>query len=118
HAELKSLVQVVQRPSGVRVGLSEKERKRHKQFVKMPWVWVERLVGARHASTHMVAYLVLHLHWKRNGQSFTLPNTEGQTIGISRWGKWTGLRELERLGLVRLVRRDRKSPVVTVVLQP
>jgi hypothetical protein len=118
YADLKKLVAIVPRPAEVKVSVSKKERKRRQQFVMVPWVWVERLTRARHASTHMVAYLVLHLHWKRGGQPFSLANSEGEPVGITRWQKWAGLRELEQLGLVRLVRRNRKSPEITVITQP
>ena len=102
-----------------RVGfVPQKIQKRQGQFVKVPWVWIDRLAKARHISTYRVALRVLHLHWKRSGQQFALSNGMLEMDGVNRWGKWDALHELEQLGLIRVERRPRKSPVITVISQP
>ena len=93
-------------------------RQRQGQFIKVPWMWYERLVKARRASTYQVALYVLFQHWKRNGQPFALPNRGLETLGISRWRKWSALRELERLGLIQIERRPRRSPMIAVLPAP
>jgi len=94
----------------------EKMRKRRRQFIKVPFTWYERLSAARHIATYRVALYVLHLHWKHDGQSFPLANGMLTMDGVNRFRKSDGLRELEALGLVKVDRRQRKSPVITVVI--
>jgi hypothetical protein len=92
-----------------------KMRRRRKQFILVPWTWVERLRDARHVSTYKVALHILHLSWKKNGQPFTLANGALAEDGISRYQKRDALEELERLGLIRVERRVRKSPEITAL---
>ena len=94
--------------------LPSKLERRRAQFIKVPWVWYEQLVKARYSSTYQIALYVLYLHWKRNGQPFALPNGGLKMLGISRWRKWRGLRELESLALVQIERRPRRAPLITV----
>jgi hypothetical protein len=37
--------------------------------------------------------------------------------GISRWSKWRALNELERLGLITVERRKRKSPIIRLIVE-
>jgi hypothetical protein len=93
-----------------------KVQKRREQFVMVPWTWIELLAKAHHIATYRVALHVLYRHWKGGGVPFTLSNTAMVAEGVTRWRKWEALRELEQLGLVRVERRARRSPRVTVVL--
>jgi hypothetical protein len=88
-------------------------KRRRERFVIVPELWVERLEGTRHVSTYRVALRVLERNRQRKGQPFPLPNN---IAGVSRWAKSTALKDLEKAGLVRLERRERKSPVVTAVM--
>ena len=85
---------------------------RRRRFTIFPELWIERLEGARHASTYRVALRILQRNRQCRGRPFPLPNNIG---GVSRWAKSTALRELEKAGLVRLERRERKSPLVLAV---
>jgi hypothetical protein len=96
--------------------LPRKVQKQRRQFVKVPWPWVERLVGARHICTYRVALYLLHRDWKGGGRPFSLANGVLAEHGITRRQKWEALRELERLGLIQVERRPRKSPLVTVIM--
>jgi hypothetical protein len=40
---------------------------RHGHFVKVPWVWIERLAGTRSAAAYRVAHHLLYQHWKQRG---------------------------------------------------
>ena len=95
---------------------SSVRRKRRGHFVRVPMAWVEKLVEARHIATYRLALHVLYRHWKGGGQPFTLSNGMVAVEGVSRWQKWRALKELERLGLVTVERRDRKSPRVEVIV--
>jgi hypothetical protein len=93
-----------------------KVQKRRRHFVKVPWIWVERLGEARYIATYRLALHVLYRHWKANGKPFTLANGEIKMGSTSRWQKWRALAELEKLGLITVKKRGRKSPWITTVL--
>jgi hypothetical protein len=88
-------------------------KSRRRRFIIIPELWIERLEGARHASTYRVALRILQRNRQSRGQPFLLPNNIG---GVSRWAKSTALVELEEAGLIQVERRNRKSPLVTAVM--
>jgi hypothetical protein len=92
-----------------------KLEKRRKHFVKVPFTWLEALVGAS-GNTCRLALHLLYLHWKDNGAPIKLANGMLEIDGISRWSKWRALSELEGRGLVKVERRPGKSPIVTLNL--
>jgi hypothetical protein len=87
-------------------------KKRRRQFVMVPWTWIEKLGTARYVATYRVALHVLYRHWRGRGEPFTLSNGMVAIEGVSRWQKWRALRELERLGLIAIERRPRRSPAL------
>jgi hypothetical protein len=87
--------------------------KRQRQFVMVPWSWVERLKEARHMAAYRLALFVLYQHWK-TGKPVRASNVALKAMGVSRRSKYRAIRELERLGLVRVEARPRRSPVITV----
>jgi hypothetical protein len=93
-------------------GKPAKVVKWRKQFVQVPWTWIEQLAKARHIATYRVALHILYQHWKRGGKPFSLSN--GAVCGVSPRQKWRALQELEGLALVKVERRPRKSPLVAV----
>jgi hypothetical protein len=97
------------RPKG-----ATRKAKWRKQFVRVPWVWADRLKEARHISTYRVALHLLYEHWRNGGLTIKLSNSALKEEGIKRRRKWEGLRELEQLGLIAIERRPRKAPLITV----
>jgi hypothetical protein len=87
--------------------------KKNRDFVMVPTSWVKRLEHAQ-ACTYRLALHVLRLDWKHDGHQFRLTNEGLAAANVSRWGKYTSLRELERLGLVTVDRRFKKSPLIKV----
>jgi hypothetical protein len=83
------------------------------QFIIVPMTWKDCLTKAVHASTFKLALHLLYQHWKTDGAAIKLSNTT--LDGMSGKQKWRGLRELEKLGLVAVERRKRRSPLVRVV---
>jgi hypothetical protein len=96
-----------------------KIRKRREQFVKLPMWWHERLANSPTAtgSIILVAIYIAHLHWRHYGKPFKLPNGMLKYDGISRHTKWRALNVLERLGLITVERRRRKSPIIHALLE-
>ena len=93
-----------------------KIQKRRRQFVKVPWSWIERLAKTSSANTYRVALHLLYEHWRRSGQPFPLPNGMLAMEGVTRFAKWRALAELEQLGLVSVEKRPNRSPKITVHL--
>ena len=83
-------------------------RRRKDQFVKVPLAWVSRLNTARHIGTSKVALHILFQHWKSGGKPIRLANAALARIGVPRRAKWRALRELESVGLVKIIRHPRK----------
>jgi hypothetical protein len=86
------------------------------QFVKFPRVWADRLRTARYPSTYRVALHLLFRHWKSDGRPIQLSNVALAQAGVSRDQKWRALNELECLGLIRIERRRRRSPLITLLI--
>ena len=91
-------------------------RRKSQHFVKVPVLWVERLAESHHLATYRLALHLLYRSWKTGSHSVALPNVPLVAEGIARGTKWRALRELERLGLVVIERRQRKAPRVTVLV--
>jgi hypothetical protein len=88
---------------------------RQQQFIKFPLIWLERLKTGR-GVTYRLALHLLYQHWKTGGQPVRLSNVAVATAGVTRRSKWNALTELERAGLVRVEKRPRRSPVVTLLV--
>jgi hypothetical protein len=91
------------------------KRRRRQQFIIVPWSWFERLRASDRGSTYRVALFLQHSHWRNGGQPIKLSNKVLTGVGVARRSKWNALRELEQLGLIRVDRQGRRSPVITLV---
>ena len=94
-----------------RATVSAKIDKRRGQFIRLPWLWFEKLAGAT-GQTYRVALYLLFLHWKNGCKPIKLANGMLAIDGVSRQSKWRALGELERRGLIRVERRPKRSPIV------
>lgn len=99
-----------------RVQNSTTVKRRHQQFVKFPLVWADRLRTVRYTSSYRVALHLLYRHWKSGGCPIQLSNVALVEAGVSRDQKWRALRELELLGLIRIERRRRRSPLINLLV--
>jgi hypothetical protein len=93
-----------------------KIRKRREQFTMLPMRWYEKLANPVPTGrcTCLVAWYVLHLHWKNHGRPFKLANGMLEYDGISHDSKTRSLKELERRGLITVEWRPKRSPIVHV----
>ena len=98
------------RPKG-----ATRKPKWRKQFVRVPWKWIDRLKDASRIGTYRVALHLLYETWRNGGRAIVLSNSALKDAGVSRWAKWDALLELERLGLIAVERRPSKSPLVTLL---
>jgi hypothetical protein len=93
-----------------------KIQKRRRHFVKVPWIWIERLAQAHYIATYRVALHLLYEHWKKHGGPISLANGALRAEGVTRFAKWRALGELEQLGLISIERRRRQSPKIALLL--
>jgi hypothetical protein len=114
YADLKQHRLTPEKLARLAVAAPRRRQEESRHFVKMPVLWVERLAEARHIASYRIALHLLYQTWKTGRQSVELPNASLATLGISRRSKWRALGELERLGLVMVERRRRRTPRIVV----
>ena len=85
-----------------------------REFVRVPWEWVERLRTAKRISSWRLAVLLLYEHWRTDGRNIALSNILVRDIGLSRRSKSRGLNELENLDLIEVKRRRRTAPRIAL----
>jgi hypothetical protein len=86
--------------------------KAQRYFVKVPWVWVQKLEGAS-GQTYRLALHILFLHFRARGGSLALSS---KGAGLPRQSKHRALQDLESRGLVAVEWRQRRSPIVQVLV--
>jgi hypothetical protein len=94
------------------------ESKWQRRFVRVPWSWIDRLKTTNRVSTYRLALYLIYEAWRNDGRPIRLANVALAEDGITRSAKRMALEELEQLGLIKVRRRPRKSPLVTVILDP
>ena len=95
-----------------------KKKKWRRRFIKVPWSWVDRLKTSNRGATYRVALHLIYAHWRAGGRPIHLANITLAEEGVNRRAKWRALGELERFGLVKIERRSRKAPLVTLIVDP
>ena len=97
-------------------GPGKSSRKRlQRNYTLVPREWELHLLKAKRISTYRLAIELLYLHWYNNGKPVTVSSKVAQAAKISVRSKWEALAELERLGLIEVDRRPRKSPRVVLL---
>jgi hypothetical protein len=107
-----SLIPVKRVPGTVADRLEkEKEARKKGEFIMIPLFWHYRLkdVGEK---AQIVARHLLLLHFKNRGQPFVVANGPLLAMGVDRNMKSWALAKLERLGLIEVTHRPKKSPIV------
>ena len=84
-----------------------------RKYTLMPREWEQRLLEAKRISTYRLAHEILYLHWYGKGKPVTVSGKVARAVKISARSKWEALAELERLGLIVVDRKPRRSPRVT-----
>jgi hypothetical protein len=97
-----------------RVRKLARPKKWRREFVRVPWGWVEHLREAKRVSTYRLALVLLYEHWRTGGRLIVLSNAGMRPEGLTRQSKWNALVELRDLGLIKLETRSRKSPRIVL----
>jgi hypothetical protein len=92
--------------------MRRREARRRRQFVKFPLDWADRLKAVKRISSYRVALYLLYQDFRTSGKPVTLSNVALRGAGVSARQKWPALAELERIELIEVKRRPRKSPIV------
>lgn len=92
-----------------------KLKRRWKQFTMLPMTWYEHMKGAD-GQTYRVAWFLLYLYWKNNGEPIKLANGLLIRDGVPPRTKCRALRDLERRGLITVEWRPKKSPIVQLLM--
>jgi hypothetical protein len=97
-----------------RGGVRTEDRK--DKFIKLPlWFAIAAAEATRSPKALVWVYLV-RLSWEKHGRmTFALPNEWLEEHGVSREVKRRALRDLERAGMILVDRRDKRSPIVTLI---
>jgi hypothetical protein len=85
------------------------------EFIQMPALWVDKLIGEKNATLYGLALLILRLSFKHYGHSVRLSNIATECLGIDRGTKRRGLRRLAKLGLISVTSKPGSAPVVTIL---
>ena len=86
------------------------------KFVMVPLWWAEQAAQATRTPKAMVWVWLLHLSWANLGKkTFRVPNGRLAGRGVSRYAKRRTLEDLERAGLIQVVRNKGKPPTVTLL---
>ena len=83
--------------------------------IDVAWVCQARHLGV---TALLVGLALWHLKGLRKADTFILSNLMLQEWGVQPDAKWRALRKLERAGLIKVDRRGRRSPQVTLYTLP
>jgi hypothetical protein len=93
-------------------------KKWKRQFIIFSWAWLARLKTTKSGAACRLALFLTYEHWRTGGRTIRLTNAALVEVGVSRRTKGPALAELERIGLIKVERRPRKSPLVTILIDP
>jgi hypothetical protein len=105
------LVETLETPS-----MKALEATKHQQFVKVPLQWAADVAKATGTRGAMVWILLLHMAWKTKSTTFPLSNVMLVRYGVSREIKRRVLEKLEASGQIKIERRRKRNPIVTLLM--
>lgn|SRR5262249_28647720 len=85
------------------------------RFVKVPLWWIAAASNAARSPATIVLTELLYASWKAKNPTFPLPNGRLAKLGVSRDVKRRVLHDLELGNLIRVERRGRATPIVTML---
>jgi hypothetical protein len=91
------------------------QARKHQQFVKVPLQWAAEAAEATGTRGAMVWILLLHMAWKTKSTTFPLSNVMLARYGVSREMKRRVLEKLEASGQIKIERRWKHNPIVTLL---
>jgi hypothetical protein len=92
-----------------------KKRKATEPFVIVPWWWIAPAAKAVRSPRTLILVELLYATWRAKSATFPLPNARLSKLGVHRDCKRRTLHDLERAGLITVVRRHGKTPTITLI---
>jgi hypothetical protein len=80
----------------------------------VPLALVDKIARSSRDKTFAIFCHLLYEHWRQGGGPIKLANGFLNRLGVGRGAKSRALGKLERLGIISVERRDRKSPIVRI----
>jgi hypothetical protein len=96
-------------------GMKIRRTRKQQEFVKVPLQWAADAAEVTGTRGAMVWILLLHMAWKTKCSTFPLSNVRLARYGVSREIKRRALEKLEASGLIKIERRWKQSPIVTLL---
>jgi hypothetical protein len=91
------------------------EAKKQQRFVKLPLQWAADAAKATGTRSAMVWILLLHMAWQTKSTTFPLSNVMLARYGANREMKRRVLQRLEASGQIKIERRQKRNPIVTLL---
>jgi hypothetical protein len=104
--------------SAERAAKKTAEKPAREPFVMLPYEQLLQGAGAMRNAAMAVAIELDHLVFRTHRNPVELTNTPLRDVGICREAKIRALRKLEQVGLVAVVWRGQRAPLVTVLWRP
>ena len=90
-------------------------QKARRRFAQVDLDWFRDPAGRREISPRMRLYLLVQYLTKRGAREYALTNDDAAEVGLDRKTKHRYLRQLERVGLVKVSRRGQRNPIVSLI---
>jgi hypothetical protein len=94
------------------------DRRQKGYFTKVPWTWVKAFRRGRSIATVNLALHLLFIHFDTKHKTFKVTNQMAAEAGVSRYQKTRALTEMESWGIIMVEWRDKKNPIITLMLPP
>jgi hypothetical protein len=95
-----------------------RESRGKKVFAIVPLNWAADVTKAAGTPSYMVFTILAYLAWKTKSSTFVLSNDYLKRYGVDREAKRRALARLEKAGVIRIDRRGRHAPIVTLLIEP
>jgi hypothetical protein len=94
-----------------------KQRAPNEHLIGCPIWWLQRVLPVVSSKNQLVVTIYLWRRWVvcRYRKMFDVPNGELKSLGISRYTKYQTLARLEAAGVIRIRRKGKGAPTVTIL---
>ena len=91
---------------------------KRKDFTLLQLEWAAGAAKAARTPGAMVWILLHYMAWKTKSTTFPLSNIPLARYGVDRFTKYRVLANLEKAGWIKIERRNKQAPLVTLLVTP
>ena len=102
----------------IKARVEERRRRRKGAFAMVPLQWAADMAKATQTPGALIWILLIYKAWKTKSTVFPLTNDLLRQYGVHRETKRRVLAKLEASGLIKVERRNRQAPIITLLLKP